>query len=210
MNYDNSKYRKIDWKHFIMFHWIINPGLIVMELIMGYRVPKLMLQERNRDKPWVERYKVPCPHCNAVHDGKTWSPQNKTATKNWFGLYCPACGGVIPCLMNIGTFVVLAVTSPIWYWFRKPLYNKWLAKQPERYIQLDLSPQKPHKYTWLRQGIFFGLFMFLVNDLIDLMSEPVNYKKIAVGFVVWMLTGLVFGLMMRATTHIMFAKKKSD
>ena len=134
MNYDKTKYRKIDWKHFMMFHWIINPGLMINELIFGQRVPMVMLMERNTKKAWAERFKVPCPHCNNIHDNRTWNLTNKTMFKNWFGLYCPACSGVIPCLMNIGTFVVLAVSSPIWYWFRKPLYKK-MAGETTRALQ---------------------------------------------------------------------------
>ena len=210
MNYDKNKYRKIDWKHIMMLHWVINPGIMFNELALGQRVPRVMLQERSREKPWIERFKVPCPHCETIHDGRTWSIHNKTAFKNWFGLYCSACGGVIPCLWNIGSFLALAVTAPVWYWFKRPLCEKWLRNQPARYANLNLSQSGLPKYTWVKQGIFFGLFMFIVNDLVDQMSEQLNYKKLAIGFIVWMLCGLLFGLMMRATTSLMFGKKKGS
>lgn len=209
MNYDKNKYRKIDWKHFMMFHWIINPGLLINEMVFGQRVPKVMLMERTRNKPWAERSKIPCPHCNTIHDGKTWNLNNKTAFRNWFGLYCPTCGGVIPCLMNIGTLVVLVVTSPIWYWFRKPLYNKWLVKQPERYKHLDLETSDFQKHTWWQQGLGWGMWMFIAMSLLNLaMGEEYTAPKLIFHFVWWMAGGLIFGLFMRGLTYK--AKRKQQ
>ena len=211
MNYDKTKYRKIDWKHFMMFHWIINPGLMINELIFGQRVPKVMLMERNRNNAWAERFKIPCPHCNNIHDNRTWNLTNKTMFKNWFGLYCPACGGIIPCLMNIGTFVVLAVTSPIWYWFRKPLYNKWLAKQPGRYKNLDLETSDFQKHTWWQQGLGWGMFMFIATILLDkIWSEEYTMQKLLFHFVWWMIGGLIFGFILRTMAHKPSGKQRTN
>lgn len=211
MNYDVTKYRKIDWKHLMMFHWIINPGLLINEMIFGQRVPKVMLMERNSNKAWAERSHVPCPHCNTIHDGKTWNLTNKTMFRNWFGLYCPVCGGVISCLMNIGTFVVLAVTSPIWYWFRKPLYNKWLAKQPARYKNLDLETSDFQKHTWWQQGLGWGMWMFIAMTLLNMLwGEEITGPKLIFHFVWWMAGGLILGLFMRAMTHKAIKKQKAS
>ena len=79
---------------------MLNPGLAINELILGQRVPKIMLIDQISDKPFMERTYVPCPHCDTYHDGRTWSQQNNTAFKNWFGLYCPNCGDIIPCIRN--------------------------------------------------------------------------------------------------------------
>lgn len=208
MNYDKNKYRKIDWKHFMMFHWIINPGLLVNELILGQRVPKVMLIEREKGKSWVERSKIPCPHCETVHNGNTWNLKNNTAFKNWFGLYCPFCGGVIPCLMNICTFIVLAITSPIWYWFRKPLYEQWLAKQPQRYQKLDLETQDIRKDNWWKMGLGWGLFMFVaMNGLEVIEGEPLEIKKLIVSLIIWLIGGLLFGLSMRGMIRKVQPKK---
>ncbi len=157
-----------------------------------------MLMERNRNKAWAERFKVPCPHCSTIHDNRTWNLTNKTMFKNWFGLYCHACGGVIPCLMNIGTFVALAITSPIWYWFRNPLYNKWLAKQAGRYKKLDLETSDFQKHTWWQQGLGWGMFMFVATILLDkLWSEEYTIQKLLFHFVWWIIAGLIFGLIMK-------------
>ena len=210
MIYDTTKYRKIDWKHFMMFHWIINPGIVAIEL-MGMRIPKIMLIERANDKKWIERGKVPCPHCNTIHDGKTWSPQNKTAYKNWFGLYCPACGGVIPCLINITTFLILLVTAPVWYWFKDSWKKSWLQKQPARYENLDFSMSAIPKTKWVLNGFIWGVFMFIVTDLVDVTDEPANFKKLAFSFVWWSIWGIFgFGWVMHLVTSFILPKKEKN
>jgi hypothetical protein len=35
MNYDKKKYKIWDWKSPVILHWIINPGLVINELILG-------------------------------------------------------------------------------------------------------------------------------------------------------------------------------
>jgi len=203
MNYDKAKYRKIDWKHFMMLHWIINPGLMINELILGQRIPKVMLMERKEvsGKSWVERGKVPCPHCNTIHEGQTWGLQNKTAFKNWFGLYCPSCGGIIPCLMNITTFLVLLITAPIWYWFKDDMKRKWLAKQPERYQHLNMEIPELKKHNWWKRGLGWGLFMFIFMSVTDIaMGQEVTSKWLLKQAAIWTVAGLIFGLSMRALT----------
>lgn len=199
MNYDVTKYRKIDWKHFMMFHWIINPGIALNELLFGVRIPKVMLIEKQKGKLWVERTSVPCPHCNTIHDSKTWSSQNKTDTKNWFGLYCPACGGIIPCMMNATTFIVLAATSPIWYWFKKSWKENWLKKQPSRFTNLDLETPYMKNNMWWAHGITWGMLMFVFMSLFDLAEgREVMVDKIGRNFAVWIIFGsLFYGLMLR-------------
>lgn len=210
MIYDKSKYRKIDWKHFMMFHWIINPGLMINELILGQRVPKVMLQERSREKPWIERFKVPCPHCETIHDGRTWSTHNNTGFKNWFGLYCPTCGGIIPCLWNIGSLVLLIATAPVWYGFKDRWRKNWLAKQPARFSNLDLSSPRRFKYDWVLQGMIWGFLMFLLNDITELANESVNLKKLAAGFVWWIFWGVFgFGWVMHLMTKTIIKKRAS-
>jgi len=69
---------------------------------------------------------VPCPHCHTLHDGRIWSAKNGTHRRNWFGYYCPECGKIIPCIHNGLAFLLLAITFPIWGWFKDDLKEKWL------------------------------------------------------------------------------------
>ncbi len=41
------------------------------------------------------------------------TPQNRTAFKYWFGLYCTNCGEIIPCLGNGLSFLILVIAFPI-------------------------------------------------------------------------------------------------
>ncbi len=129
MKIDENKYKIWTWKNPLMLHWIINPGLAINELILGQRVPKIILVERNSTKTLADKTYIACPHCETIHSGQKWSPQNKTAFRNWFGLYCDNCGKIIPCLTNLTSYILLGLTFPIWYWFKDSLKTKWLEEQ---------------------------------------------------------------------------------
>jgi len=201
MEYDKEKYRVITRKNWMMIHWILNPGLAINELILGQRIPKIQLEDRFSDKPRIERTFVPCPHCEKLHDPRTWSTQNKTASKNWFGLYCPNCGKIIPCVTNVFSFIILALTSPIWWWFRKDLKNKWLLKQPKRFDNIDskIYYNPFENKNWITAGLSFGGIMFVLMSLIFplIWQEPITWRSITVGIIIWTIAGLLFGFIMK-------------
>ncbi|WP_159800295.1 hypothetical protein [Flavobacterium sp. MK4S-17] len=201
MEFDKEKYKVLNWKNIAMLHWIINPGLAFNELVLGQRVPKISLIEISTDKPLYERSFIPCPHCNTIHDGRIWSVQNNTAFKNWFGLYCPTCSNVIPCFTNIFSFIILAVTFPVWGWFRKQLKNAWLKKQPARYRDAGISlPQNPYnKKGWIKEGLTWGTIMFILMEILlpAIEDEEIGWRNFAVGIPIWLLGGLLFGYSMK-------------
>ncbi len=201
MEYDKNKYKVITWKNWMMIHWILNPALAVNELILGQRVPKIQLEDKTSDKPRIERSFVPCPHCGKLHDARTWSTQNGTAFKNWFGLYCFNCGKIIPCVMNAATYIILALTSPVWWWFRKDLKQKWLEKQPKRFENIN-----PEKYynpfdnkRWVFTGLAFAMIMFVIMSLIFplIKRESITWVSITVGIISSTIGGLLFGFTMK-------------
>ena len=202
MQYDKNKYKLWSWKHPMVLHWIINPGLAINELIFGQRVPKIVLVEKDKKKTLGERTYIPCPHCNTLHPGTKWSGQNKTAMQNWFGLYCDHCGRIIPCLINLTSLIILTLTAPVWYWFKEPLKRKWMAKQPARYQDLvqNNNGNAFAGYGWIKEGLSFGFFMFvlmvfIVNPLLQ--QEPITWKTIVSGMVGWPIGGLVYGYLMK-------------
>lgn len=201
MEFNRNKYRIYDWKHFMMVHWMLNPGLAFNELILGQRIPKVMLEDKTSNKPRYERTFVPCPQCDTLHDGRTWSIQNNTGFKNWFGLYCPSCGGIIPCLTNFTSFIILAVTFPLWGWFRKPLKEKWLKQQPERFKNIDVNiiPDPFAKKGWIAYGLMFGVIMFLLMEIATplIMDEEITAFHLAIGVPVWLIAGLGWGYFMK-------------
>lgn len=193
--FNTNKYRVYNWTHFMMIHWIINPGLAFNELVLGQRVPKVMLEDKTSAAPRAQRSVIPCPHCNTLHNGETWSVQNNTAYKNWFGLYCPACSNIIPCLTNAFSFIILAVTFPIWGWFRKSLKEHWLKKQPERYKNIQtISPATKYRH-WFIEGMLFGILMFLFMEVLFplIEGEEITLKKGLLRILIWLAGGMLFG-----------------
>lgn len=200
MEYDKSKFKIRNWKSAEMLHWIINPGLVFNEIILGQRLPKVMLIEKNTSKTFQEKTKIPCPHCGTLHSGLKWSTKNN-AFKNWFGLYCDNCGKTIPCLTNLTTFLLLSLTFPVWIWFKDKWKMTWLKKQPERYQNMDLkNVQNPfEEYGWIKLGLFWGLFMYifmvLLFPLID--GEGLSTWKVVLGIPIWTIGGIGFGYTMK-------------
>lgn len=208
MEYDKSKFKIWTWKNPIMLHWIINPGLAINELILGQRVPKIMLIEKDSSGSILERTKIPCPHCGTLHPGLKWSTRNN-AFKNWFGLYCDTCGKIIPCLTNLTSSIILGLTFPIWIWFKDKWKNNWLQNQPYRYENLDLkNGSDPFEgYGWVRQGLYWGLSMYVIMTvLFPLMNgEGIILRKSLTGIPVWILGGLLFGYTMK----LIYGKSKT-
>lgn len=202
MEFD-KKFKIWSWRNPVMLHWIINPGLVFNELILGQRIPKIMLIEENSPKSLQERTKIPCPHCATLHSSLKWSTKNN-AFKNWFGLYCDNCGNTIPCLTNLTTLLLLGLTFPVWIWFKDRLKNNWLKKQPARYRNLDVEnvPNPFEGYGWVRQGLFWGtlmyVFMTFIFPLID--REEITLRNALIGIPIWTVAGLGFGYTMKLIT----------
>ncbi|MCX8020478.1 MAG: hypothetical protein N2747_08305 [Chitinophagaceae bacterium] len=183
-----------------MLHWIINPGFIINELLLGQRLPEIMLIEKDESKILTKKTIIPCPHCGTLHLGLKWSTRNN-AFRNWFGLYCDNCGKTIPCLINLTTLVFLGLTFPVWIWFKEKWKKNWLHKQPDRYKNLDLEhvPHPFEGYGWVKQGLLFGLYMYvfmiLIFPLIE--GEEITLRKILLGIPLWTIGGLIFGYLMK-------------
>lgn len=207
MEFNKKRYKVYDWKHPGILHWLINPGCSIVELIFGQRVAKISLLDRESDKPRFERTYVPCPHCNTLHDGRTWSFENGTATKNWFGLYCPKCGNIIPCLMNFTSFLILALLFPIWGWFRKSLKENWLKKQADRFKNMDVKQTyNPYAgYGWVGEGFVTGFLMLLFKSIVEpyFSEQPHSWDIVRENILPALLFGLLVGLIMK----IYFSKK---
>jgi hypothetical protein len=193
MDFDSGKYKVQTWKHPLVLHWMLNPGLALNELIFGQTVPKITLIEKS-PKSLPERSFIPCPHCGTIHPGLKWSLQNKTAFGNWFGLYCDSCGNTIPCLRNLTSLLVLAVTCPVWIWFRKSWKKKWLLTQKEKFSK-PLHVTTP-AFNWVKEGLGWGGFMFLSLDIIFPLFTGEGYKpiKLVIGAIMWLLSGLLLAI----------------
>lgn len=201
MKYDKEKYKIWNWKSPVILHWIINPGIVINELILGQTIPKVMLIEREGKKPFYQRSLIPCPHCGTMHSGLKWSSQNKTAFRNWFGYYCDNCKEIIPVQRNLTSLIILTLTFPIWGWFRKTLKLNWLNKQPDRYksINLEIAEKINSTKIWLKSGLFFGLFMFVFMVILYplIKGEAITQKSVFIGIPLWLICGLGWGYIMK-------------
>ncbi|MEP5613378.1 MAG: hypothetical protein ABJP45_14085 [Cyclobacteriaceae bacterium] len=199
MKIDKERYEVWNRKNLNIIHFMVNPGLAFNELILGQRLPQIMLIDRLSNKPLMERTIIPCTHCETFHDGRTWSAQNGTAFKNWFGLFCPKCQEIIPCIRNYTSLTILFITYPLWFWWIKAWKKTWLKNQPARYEQIDLDLVTHKKARWIRIGTLWGLFMFIAMFATMPLVSQTNYswELALITLPIWLLGGLGFGYAMK-------------
>lgn len=198
--FDINKYKVYTWKNWMTLHFILNPGLAINELILGQRIPKIMLEDKTSENPRMERRYVPCPHCDELHDARIWSTNSGTAFKNWFGLYCINCGEIIPCVRNVTSFLILILTYPIWGWFKDDLKQKWLSRQPQRYtdLEIEVGQVEYEDYNWIKSGLVWGALMFVImTPLFYFFGTEISLYSIAFQLSIWALGGLLFGYLMK-------------
>ncbi len=101
------------WKlpNVVLVHWLLNPGLVVNELLLGQRIPARTYFCTRCPGLMTERQFVYCHGCGEFQDGMIWSMGH--AFGHWLGLICPDCGCRIPSLLNVTSWLVLARISPI-------------------------------------------------------------------------------------------------
>ena len=208
MNYDKTKYKVWTWKNPVIMHWIINPGLAFNELVLGHRIPKVTLIEKDPTKTLSENTFIPCPHCKTLHSGLKWTPQNKTAYKNWFGLYCDNCGKIIPCVTNLTSYLILGLTFPIWICYKNKWKAKWLETQRVKFSKLmDLTDPEPKSKWWLL-GLLWGFFMYVFMTILFpiITVKEITQKELLINIPVWLIAGLLVGYI----TKVINGKKKRN
>ncbi len=199
-NYDENKFKVLTWKNIGTLHWIVNPGLAFNELVLGQRIPKVVLVEKDSKKPLSEKTFIPCPYCNILHSGTKWTTQNKTAFKNWFGYYCDNCEQIIPCVMNLTSYLILGITLPFWYFFKDSWKAKWLATQKSKFSQ-PMFLTAP-KVKWWKAGFNYGASMFVVMAIFNylILGKEVFFDIFLIGIILYTIAGILFGLILKLTT----------
>ena len=198
MQYDKNRFEIWTLRHPLVLFWVLFPGAILNELILGQRLPKVMLTDKESDKPWMERTYVPCPHCETLNDHRLWAKWN--AFGHWFGLVCPSCHQVIPCLWNIFSLVVLAITFPLWYFPVRFFRHRWLEKEKKRLAKVLERPLIQVKFIhWLLIGTFGwgGLTWLLFEAWLVLDGREWDLKTMLENLPIWMVGGFAWGLFMR-------------
>ena len=196
MDFDKDKYKVWQLPHPMLLHWILNPGLAFNELILGQRLPKVMLIDKTSDAPLMERQYVPCPECNALNDARVWG--GNSSFGHWFGYLCPECNGRIPCLWNLTSLVLLALTFPLWIWFKAGAEKKLQEKEKQRLAQIDINNlPEASKNSWLKMGIGFGTLMFLFKLFQDSIEKDLTLEMVWMNGAMSLFAGLMFGLFMK-------------
>jgi hypothetical protein len=184
--------------HPVLLHWVLNPVLVFHEIVLGQRVPRLQLICNACVGPVGGRTFVPCPSCAVVHDSRLWSGGH--AFGNWLGWVCPTCSKRIPCLWNVASLAVIAITAPLWYlphlyYFRdRPTLRRFRARAL-------FEPST----AWWRLGFAYGSLLWAITSLIPellrlLAGEPVDYRRLIHAALVWYFAGLIFGFILRLAT----------
>lgn len=199
MEFDKENYKVWKLPHPMLLHWVLNPGIALNELILGQRIPRIILIDRNSDAPLMKRQYIPCPECNALNDGRIWSRGN--AFGHWFGYVCPECHGRIPCLWNAISVVLLAITFPLWIWLKIFGEERWLAREKRRALK-SASGELPGEgeISWLQLGLTLGAVMAFIMVASEFLQGRFTPIHTLVQFAFWLGIGLIFGWLMKLFT----------
>ena len=196
MDFDKEKYKVWKLPNPTLLHWVINPVVTINELILGQRMPKVTLIDKSSDAPLMERQSIPCPKCNTLNDARIWS--NRNAFGHWFGLICPKCYAKIPCLWNISSIIILVLTFPIWIWIKIFGEAKWLKIENRRLSKILATELPRAKQTnWIKMGLSYGIIMFFIMVLPKAIQNQLTLNLVIILALVWLATGLAFGLFMK-------------
>jgi uncharacterized protein (TIGR02996 family) len=102
-----------DLRNPLILHWALNPGLAVNELVLGQRIPRVMLTCRGCHSQYTR-----CADCRAFLSLN--EPPFTRGFGYWFGCRCPRCDGQVPLLRNFTAGVAVTagklLTGYGWLW----------------------------------------------------------------------------------------------
>lgn len=203
----SAKIRLMYWFH------MLNPVMSINELALGQRSPVESFICKSCDLPLVDRAYVHCSNCNQFHLGRLWS--YRLAFGNWLGCVCPTCAAPIPCLWNLTSRLLLAMTAPFWYLPVKHNKARWLRRRQKEMQQAQLAlienqslAAKP--IDWRRIGWTYGFWMFFAFTFvfpaafllaIGRFTWPhlfgTTIATATLGIIIWPLSGWLFGKCMQ-------------
>jgi hypothetical protein len=136
-----TEYATWAFPHPLILHWVLNPGLVFNELLLGQRIPKVTYFCRACGGATTDVRYFRCPGCGQFHEEAIWMGSNGFG--HWFGMICPDCGCEIPCVLNFTSWIILARLSPINWVLRRFIgrrYTVWerlRARSIRRQLQAD-------------------------------------------------------------------------
>ena len=174
MQYDKNRFKILALPHPFILFWVLFPAVMFNELIFGQRLPKVTLIEKESDKPPEERSYIPCPHCETLNDRRLWATKGNTfGHGHWFGLVCPNCHQIIPCLWNIFSLAILTVTFPLWYFPVRFFRHRWIEKEKERLAKALERPllQATSIIDSLSIGVVSGISMWVMWVILEVVRN---------------------------------------
>lgn len=206
MRYDKNRFKIHALPHPLVLHWVLNPVIMFNELFFGQRLPKVTLIDKESDKPRMERTYIPCPHCETLNDGRLWAKSwaKGRGGGHWFGIVCPSCHEIIPCLWNIFSLAILAITLPLWYFPARFFRQRWLEKEKERLAKVPLiQPKSINLLLSLLMGVFGAVPMWAIVEgtKVWYYGEEWDLKTMLESLPFYFLGGFVSGSIMYAASH---------
>ena len=214
MQYDKNRFKIWALPHPFVLFCVLNPGIVFNELILGQRLPKVTLIDEKSDRPFFERCYIPCPHCETLNDSRLWAKRNGFG--HWFGLVCPSCHQVIPCLWNIFSLGILAITLPLWYFPARFFRRRWLEIEKKRLASVLEGPlTQAGDINWFLRGVFFfGGLVWVILEIIPQVWKVLNGGEwdlimMFIALPIWLMPGFACSLLWMS--HWMNRKgKKAD
>ena len=200
MQYDKNRFKIQALPHPLSLLWVLFPAFMFNELILGQRVPKVTLIDKKSDKPPEERCYIPCPHCETLNDLRLWGTKGN-AFGHWFGLVCPSCHQIIPCLWNIFSLAILTVTFPLWYFPVRFFRHRWIEKEKERLakvLERPLIQATSIHLFWI--GVFVcGISMWVMWVILEVVwnGREWDLKMMLESLPICLLAGFGMGCFMR-------------
>lgn len=189
----------------IYWHWLLNPSVAFVELLFGQRIPARTFVCKSCPLPLPQRSYEYCPECFSFHRSEIWSGDH--AIGHWLGVFCPTCGGKIPCLWNSTSRFLLAITAPIW-WLPFKLFEKpWIRAEQQRAKQAVISGKGYEPLDYGVLGTWFGVFaniicsIYLISPLTYILDFWIILYLVVwtatLGLLAWLPAGWLFALAMR-------------
>lgn len=184
----------------MLVHWLLNPALVVNEIVLGQRVPRTTYFCIKCDAPLFLRQYVRCSACGKFHHGLLWGRGN--ALGHWFGMFCPACGGRIPVLLNSFSLLIIVATCVLWYPLWLMFRVRWIAweqRRAARQRSRGAGQREPIKRWVLYGAVTFGLFMWAFDGVPRYLAGPErgNLTTLLLKLPIWLGAGALFGFIMK-------------
>jgi hypothetical protein len=196
MSLDMSRYKEIKLPNLLLVHWVLNPGLLFNEVILGQRIPKVTLLDQQSSDIYANRGYVLCPHCQSLHSSRRWGKGN--AFFHFNGLYCPKCEANIPTLLNVFSIIVLLLTFPIWKPMQMVFGERFKQWEISRLAKTEHLNRRPLEHvSGIKMGLYFGGAMSVFFILQNSFFLGFNTFAVLTGLLTGALAGLLFGTVMK-------------